>query len=162
MSAALRWGFLGTGKIARTFARDMALIDEGDLVAVASRELGRARVFADEFSVARAYGSYEELRDLVDQLLAEQGIADADQLQAELTRLRRASEQRSEARIREKATDNAVAESWTGWTGGSWRSIYSISAIDSVRSIYSINAVRAINSVCAVNSINTVNTVRSV
>ena len=65
------------------------------------------------------YGSYEELRALVDQLLAEQGIADADQLQAELTRLRRASEQRSEARIREKATDNTVAESWTGWTGWS-------------------------------------------
>jgi len=61
MAAALRWGFLGTGKIARTFARDMELIDEGELVAVASRELARANAFGDEFSVARRYGSYEEL-----------------------------------------------------------------------------------------------------
>ena len=61
MTKPVRWGFIGTGKIARTFARDLEMIDEGVVVAVGSRQLASAQAFAGEFNVARAYGSYEEL-----------------------------------------------------------------------------------------------------
>jgi predicted dehydrogenase len=58
----IRWGVLGTGQIARTFARDLALLaDDAELTAVGSRELDRAQRFASELGFARAYGSYEDL-----------------------------------------------------------------------------------------------------
>ncbi len=61
MSKALRWGVIGTGKIAATFARDLRLIEEGDVVAVGSRRRESAERFAQEFGVARHYDSYEAL-----------------------------------------------------------------------------------------------------
>jgi predicted dehydrogenase len=58
----IRWGVLGTGGIARTFARDLALLtDEAELVAVGSRSLDRAQRFAGALGFARAHGSYEDL-----------------------------------------------------------------------------------------------------
>jgi len=57
----LRWGIISTGKIARTFARSLAVSDSGELVAVASRTADGAVEFAAEFAVARAHGSYEAL-----------------------------------------------------------------------------------------------------
>ena len=58
----IRWGVLGTGGIATTFARDLALLtDEAELGAVGSRRLDRAQRFAREIGFARGYGSYEEL-----------------------------------------------------------------------------------------------------
>ena len=56
-----RWGFAGTGRIAATVARELALTDGAEALAVASRDLARARAFADEHGFARAYGSYAEL-----------------------------------------------------------------------------------------------------
>jgi predicted dehydrogenase len=61
VTRALRWGIIGTGAIARTFAGDLRLIDEGVVVAVGSRSLESANSFADEFDVAHRFGSYEEL-----------------------------------------------------------------------------------------------------
>jgi predicted dehydrogenase len=61
MTRPVRWGFIGTGKIAQTFARDLALIDEGEVVAVGSRRQETADAFGDEFNVARRYDSYEAL-----------------------------------------------------------------------------------------------------
>ena len=61
MTRPVRWGFIGTGKIAKTFARDLALIDEGEVVAVGSRRRETADTFGDEFNVARRYDSYEAL-----------------------------------------------------------------------------------------------------
>ncbi len=58
---ALRWGIIGAGGIARTFARDVPLHTRSSVVAVGARDLGRARAFADEFGVDHAHGSYEEL-----------------------------------------------------------------------------------------------------
>ena len=55
-----RWGILATGKIARTFARDLALVPDAELVAVGSRRLASAEAFAAEHG-GTAYGSYEEL-----------------------------------------------------------------------------------------------------
>lgn len=61
MSAPLRWGIIGTGRIAHTFASDMRLIDEGTVVAVGSRSQASSDAFGDEFAVASRYGSYQEL-----------------------------------------------------------------------------------------------------
>jgi len=68
MSETIRWGVLGPGKIAHTFAKDLALLKEGKIVGVASRNLSRAKAFADEYGAEYAFGSYEELiqSDLVD------------------------------------------------------------------------------------------------
>jgi predicted dehydrogenase len=58
-----RWGVLGTGYIARKFAEALAVIPEAGLAAVGSRTLDSARAFAQEYHVARFYGSYQELVD---------------------------------------------------------------------------------------------------
>ncbi len=60
MTAALNWGILATGHIARTFARD--LIDAGfTITAAGSRSPGAAEAFAAEFGIPRSHGSYEQL-----------------------------------------------------------------------------------------------------
>jgi predicted dehydrogenase len=55
------WGILGTGKIARIFAKDVQDAGRTSVVAVGSRNLERATAFAREFGAASAYGSYEAL-----------------------------------------------------------------------------------------------------
>jgi predicted dehydrogenase/aryl-alcohol dehydrogenase-like predicted oxidoreductase len=57
----LRWGILSTGSIARRLAKSLQTSQTGVLVAVASRTEEKARAFANEFAVPRAYGSYDEL-----------------------------------------------------------------------------------------------------
>jgi len=57
----LRWGILGTGNIARVFAKGLASCATGELYAVASRTTDKAQAFGNEFNVAARYGSYEEL-----------------------------------------------------------------------------------------------------
>jgi predicted dehydrogenase len=57
----VQWGILSTARINRKF---LAGVDGSDLVhvaAVASRDLARARAYADRHQIERAYGSYEEL-----------------------------------------------------------------------------------------------------
>jgi predicted dehydrogenase len=58
---ALRWGIIGTGRIAQTFASDLTLIDDGVVAAVGSRSRASAEAFGDAFGVARRYDSYEAL-----------------------------------------------------------------------------------------------------
>ena len=60
--SALRWGILGPGGIARSFARDARLAGL-DLAAVGSRRRDTAEAFATEFEIARVHGSYEALVD---------------------------------------------------------------------------------------------------
>ena len=57
----LRWGIISTGKIARTFARALAVSESGELTAVASRTTESAAAFAAEFGIVRAHGSYQAL-----------------------------------------------------------------------------------------------------
>lgn len=57
----LRWGILGPGGIARIFADTISKYSSGTITAVGSRDLGRAKKFAEEFAVPAAYGSYGEL-----------------------------------------------------------------------------------------------------
>lgn len=61
MTKPLRWGILGTGRIAHTFASDLQFSDEGIVAAVGSRSSQSADTFAKEFEAPRSYGSYEEL-----------------------------------------------------------------------------------------------------
>ncbi len=63
MAGPLRWGILGTGRIARTFARDLGFIAEGVVAAVGSRSSESAESFGDEFGVALRFDSYEALVD---------------------------------------------------------------------------------------------------
>jgi predicted dehydrogenase len=61
MENKIRWGILGPGRIAHSFAKDLRLTQTSELVAVASRNLDRASDFAKEYDAKYAYGSYEEL-----------------------------------------------------------------------------------------------------
>lgn len=61
MDHKIRWGILGPGHIANSFAKDLRLIQNGKLMAVASRDLERARAFAKEYDAPLAFGSYQEL-----------------------------------------------------------------------------------------------------
>jgi predicted dehydrogenase len=62
-SRPLRWGILGTGKIARVLAEALAGSDAGELVAVGSRSLERSSAFADAFSLGGSRGGYEAVID---------------------------------------------------------------------------------------------------
>ncbi len=57
----IRWGILACGKIAKKFAADLKLVSDGELVAVASRDVERAKEFAAEYPAKYIFGSYEEL-----------------------------------------------------------------------------------------------------
>jgi predicted dehydrogenase len=61
MTEPIRWGVIGTGGIAHTFARDLAFTDDGVVAAVGSRSLASAEAFGDEFDVPRCFDSYEAL-----------------------------------------------------------------------------------------------------
>lgn len=62
--AAVRWGILGPGLIARgAIMPAFASLAHAEVVAVASRDRGRAQAFATEFHVPRAYAGYDLLID---------------------------------------------------------------------------------------------------
>ena len=57
----IRWGVIGTGGIAQSFAADLGHTDSGEVVAVGSRRQATADAFASRFGAARAYEGYEAL-----------------------------------------------------------------------------------------------------
>lgn len=57
----IKWGIVGAGNIAHSFSKDLALVNGGELTAVASRNLEKAQAFASEYGAPNAFGSYEEL-----------------------------------------------------------------------------------------------------
>jgi predicted dehydrogenase len=63
VSEPLRWGILGTGNIAHTFANDLQYIDEGVVTAVGSRSQPSADAFGERFGVPLRFDSYEALVD---------------------------------------------------------------------------------------------------
>jgi D-xylose 1-dehydrogenase (NADP+, D-xylono-1,5-lactone-forming) len=58
---AVKWGFLSTANINDKLLPGAAAAPDVELVAVASRDLGRAEAYARERGIERAYGSYEDL-----------------------------------------------------------------------------------------------------
>ncbi len=61
MSQEFKWGILGTGGIARAFARDLTFLNNHIVAAVGSRTQEKAEEFAIEFPGCTAHGSYEKL-----------------------------------------------------------------------------------------------------
>ncbi len=57
----IRWGIVGAGRIAHTFARDMTATEHGVLQAVAARNGDAARAFADSYAAPEAHAGYEAL-----------------------------------------------------------------------------------------------------
>ena len=57
----IRWGILGTGRVAGRFAQALRELDDARLLAAGSRRLATAEAFARHHGVERAYGSYAQL-----------------------------------------------------------------------------------------------------
>jgi predicted dehydrogenase len=67
MNKKYKWGILAPGKMSAKFTAGLKLLENVELYAVGSRDLKRAKQFAEEFGFKKYYGSYEELvsdRDL--------------------------------------------------------------------------------------------------
>jgi predicted dehydrogenase len=61
VSAEIRWGIVGPGRIAEKVVGDIALVPGARAVAVASRSRERAEDFAGRHGLERAHGSYAEI-----------------------------------------------------------------------------------------------------
>ena len=57
----MKWGILATGNIAIKFANTINQMNDQTLLACASRNLDKAKTFAEKFGIERAYGSYEDM-----------------------------------------------------------------------------------------------------
>ena len=57
----LRWGLIGSGLIATSFADDLSFTDSGRVVAIGSRSQESADLFADKFGIPNRHASYEAL-----------------------------------------------------------------------------------------------------
>jgi predicted dehydrogenase len=61
MKKKYKWGILAPGKMAAKFTKGLKLLENVELCAVGSRDLKRAKDFAEEFGFKKYFGSYEEL-----------------------------------------------------------------------------------------------------
>jgi xylose dehydrogenase (NAD/NADP) len=61
VARTLRWGFLGAARITRALVPALRAAEGHELVAVASRNIDKAREHAAHWLIPRALGSYEEL-----------------------------------------------------------------------------------------------------
>lgn len=57
----IRWGIMGTGRIAGVFCNMLKELEQAEIYAVASRSLEKATEFGSRYNAAVFYGSYEEL-----------------------------------------------------------------------------------------------------
>ncbi|BDX05881.1 Gfo/Idh/MocA family protein [Planctobacterium marinum] len=57
----VRWGLLGAGRITNTFAKDMPLVNNSVISAVAARSLNNAQAFAEKYAIEKAYEGYDAL-----------------------------------------------------------------------------------------------------
>ncbi len=58
---AIKWGVLSTADINKKLLAGAAASDDVEVVAVGSRDLSRAKEFAEAWGIERAYGTYDEL-----------------------------------------------------------------------------------------------------
>ena len=61
MSKKVRWGIVGAGHIANTFAADMQHVENAELAAVAARKQASAKEFAQRHGINKAYEGYAAL-----------------------------------------------------------------------------------------------------
>ena len=61
MNRTINWGIMGTGQIARKFAKDLKFVSDAKLLGVGSRHKSSADEFGDRFNVPRRYAAYDEL-----------------------------------------------------------------------------------------------------
>ncbi len=59
----IRWGIVGTGKIAASFAEDIGHAPNAELLAVGSRSRAAAEAFGDRFAIPRRHASYASLAE---------------------------------------------------------------------------------------------------
>lgn len=62
----IRWGIVGAGRIAHTFAQDMTATDNGVVQAVAARNRASASAFAGQYGIPTAHEGYDALYDNAD------------------------------------------------------------------------------------------------
>jgi len=63
MNNQINWGIISTGNIAGKFANTLNSLPNANLAAVASRDLAKAKSFAEIHNISRSYGTYQELAD---------------------------------------------------------------------------------------------------
>lgn len=61
MNDKIKWGIIGLGKIARKFAHDLELSNDGELYAIASRSEEGVESFHKEYPAEKRYSDYEAL-----------------------------------------------------------------------------------------------------
>lgn len=61
MESKIRWGIIGPGKIAIEFANDLEQVSDAELTAVASRNMDRAKKFADTYKIPNVFDDYDQL-----------------------------------------------------------------------------------------------------
>jgi predicted dehydrogenase len=61
MKKKYKWGILAPGKMSAKFTQGLKLLDNVELYSVGSRDLIRAKDFAEEYGFKNHYGSYEEM-----------------------------------------------------------------------------------------------------
>ncbi|KYH30303.1 MULTISPECIES: Gfo/Idh/MocA family protein [Clostridium] len=61
MRKKIRWGIMGTGTIAHSFAEGLSNVLDGELYAVASRSKEKAEQFGKKYNSTKIYDSYENL-----------------------------------------------------------------------------------------------------
>lgn len=81
MNDLIRWGILGTGTVAQSFIRGLALVPGVELAAVASRSPERAKSFAETFGVQKWFTDLAKM--LVDSKIDVVYIATPNQLHRE-------------------------------------------------------------------------------
>jgi predicted dehydrogenase len=57
----IKWGIIGLGNIAHQFANDLMLVEDAELVAVASRSIEKSQEFVLKYNCQKAYSSYDAI-----------------------------------------------------------------------------------------------------
>ncbi|WP_440874165.1 Gfo/Idh/MocA family protein [Thalassotalea sp. PLHSN55] len=60
-SSKVRWGIVGTGRIAEQFCQDLPFVSNAELAAVAARKRVDAQRFANKYDIEYAYQSYQSM-----------------------------------------------------------------------------------------------------
>ena len=57
----IRWGIIGTGKIAKALSMGLSFLPDAELIAIGSRSIDSANRFGDEFGVLHRHGNYASM-----------------------------------------------------------------------------------------------------